>query len=113
MLAMTSIHVVTAANFHRWGQLKKKLTIEEIQTVKEAVRQRDNCKCILCGVQSRIVHEIEPKSHSEKRSRRIFRKGNMAVVCPMHHYEIHFSTGIAKQQFNTQIKAAIRRRNEK
>lgn len=68
-----------------------KLTKEQISFLKEKIRKRDKHRCILCSRLTNTVHEIIPKSHGAKRSKKIFRESNMCCLCTLCHMRLHFS----------------------
>ena len=72
--------------------MKDQLTDSDVRDLKRRVLLRDKRKCILCGRQTRTVHEIEPRSHSFKNSSRIFRLENMCCLCHECHMRLHFSS---------------------
>lgn len=91
--------------------MKTVITLDEAQRLKNAVRKRDSCHCVLCGRLTRVVHEIEPKSHGVKFSARIFKLENMCCLCQRCHERLHFSAdGGARKTLTQQIKHVLQSR---
>lgn len=49
-----------------------------IEKVRPLILKRDNCRCVICGKYSRIVHHIDGNERNSKFT-------NAVVVCPHHH----------------------------
>lgn len=67
----------------------RKLDLE----TRDIVLARDRYSCVVCGIPSREVHEIVPRSRfGSRRMHECFKVGNRITLCRSHHEEAHTQT---------------------
>ena len=76
-----------------------------INELKEQCRELFHERCIVCGRNSRIVHEIIPRSSGKV----AINLDNMVVLCSEHHDWVHKYCGLVGYSLGSFREVAIKR----
>jgi len=66
-----------------------RLTKEQIRSVQDKVRSRDNNRCLIDGSRPAEVHEFLHRSSGRTGSSEIFSEEYMGCLCSKHHSIVH------------------------
>ena len=79
--------------------------MDQLKELKEQCRELFHERCIVCGRNSRIVHEIIPRSSGKV----AINLDNMVVLCSEHHDWVHKYSGLVGYSLGSFREAAIKR----
>ena len=79
--------------------------LKVINKLKEQCRELFHERCVVCGRNSKIVHEIIPRSSGKV----AINLENMVVLCSEHHDCVHKYSGLVGYSLGSFREAAIKR----